>query len=498
MLQTKENASKESKNVGRKSRTKPTKKGVSKASHDIVNPPALLDFMMQGWKEPSRKLPAKVKGAEEFAARRKRLSGSFKGETLVIPTGHEKVRANDTNYRFRPGTDFFYLTGNNEADCVLVLTPKGRSGHTGILFVEPNPGRSEPTFFTDRHKGELWVGPRLGIEQSQHRYQVEECRPLGELKAFLKELKASRKYRVVRGIDEVVDRVLPRLKEADAELSAILSELRLIKNAGELRAIKNACGATLRGFEDIIAALPTAKNERDVEAAFSRRARVEGNDVGYNIIAASGANACILHWGENNARLNKRELLLVDAGVESHELYTADITRTLPMSGKFSKEQREIYDLVQDAQEAAFAAVKPGNMFLDPHWAAMRVLAEGLERLKLLPCSAEEALKPENQFYKRFTLHGTSHMLGMDVHDCSHARADFYRNGVLEPGMVLTIEPGLYFQNDDLTVPPRYRGIGVRIEDDVVVTTRGRRLLSADIPRTSEDVERWMKEVWAC
>ena len=469
----------------------------AKATHDIVNPPALLEFMMQGWKEPSRRLPARVKGALEFAARRKQVSKAFKGEALVIPTGHEKVRANDTNYRFRPGTDFFYLTGNNEADCVLVLNPKARGGHTAILFVEPNPGRSEPTFFTDRHKGELWVGPRLGIEQSKHRYQIDQCRPLGELKALLKELKAARKYRVVRGIDADVDRALPSRKEADAELSAVLSELRLVKSSDELRIIKKACGITKRGFEDIIRALPTAKNERDVEAAFNTRARVEGNDVGYNIIAASGSNACILHWGENNAKLRRRDLLLVDAGVESHELYTADITRTLPISGAFSKEQREIYDLVQDAQEAAFAAVKPGNRFLDPHWAAMRVLAEGLERLKLLPCSAEEALKPENQFYKRFTLHGTSHMLGMDVHDCAHARADFYRNGVLTEGMVLTIEPGLYFQNDDLTVPARYRGIGVRIEDDVAVTKTGRRLLSAEIPRTSTDVERWMKEVWA-
>jgi len=195
--------------------------------------------------------------------------------------------------------------------------------------------------------------------------------------------------------------------------------------------------------------------------------------------------------------LNKKELLLVDAGVESEQLYTADITRTIPMSGKYSKEQREIYDLVQDAQEAAFKAVKPGNEFLAPHWAAMTTLAHGLEGLGLLPCSAEEALKPENQFYKRFTLHGTSHMLGMDVHDCSHARPAAYRSAAFKPGMVLTIEPGLYFQTDDLTVPARYRGIGVRIEDDVVVTARGCRLLSKDIPRTSSDVEKWMREVWS-
>ena len=478
-------------------KTPAKKKTAGKASHDIATPPALLEFMMQGWKAASRRMPSRVKGFEEFAARRRQLSGLFKGETLVIPTGHEKVRANDTNFRFRPGTDFFFLTGNNEADCVLVLKPKSRGGHTSILFAEPNPGRSDPTFFTDRHKGELWVGPRLGIEQSKERYQVDRGQPLSELKAFLKEVKASGKHRLVRGVDPELDKQLPRRKEQDTEFSALLSEMRLIKSPRDLNTIKKACAATKRGFEDIIRSLKHARTERDIEAAFNARARIEGNDVGYNVIAAGGANACILHWNDNDARLNKKELLLVDAGVESEELYTADITRTLPMSGKFSKEQREIYDLVQEAQEAAFKAVKPGNEFLAPHWAAMTTLAHGLERLGLLPCSAEEALKPENQFYKRFTLHGTSHMLGMDVHDCSHARPAAYRSATFKPGMVLTIEPGLYFQTDDLTVPARYRGIGVRIEDDVVVTARGRRLLSQDIPRTSSDVEEWMREVWS-
>ena len=479
---------------------KRTKKPAGKASHDIVNPPALLDFMMTGWKDPSKKLPSKVKGDKEYVARRKCLSAMFKGETLVIATGHEKVRANDTNFRFRPATEFFYLTGNDEADCVLVLAAKSKGkskgGHVSILFAEPNPGRKDPTFFTDRHKGELWVGPRLGIEQSKYRYQVDECRPLTELPAFLKELKAKKKYRVVRGVDPAVDKVVPARKKEDAELIAVLSEMRLKKTTAELNVIKKACASTKRGFEDIIRSLKTAKTERDVEAAFNARARIEGNDVGYNVIAASGANACILHWNDNDAKLNKKELLLVDAGVESDQLYTADITRTIPMSGKFSKEQKEIYDLVQKAQQAAFAAIKPGAEFLAPHWAAMKTLAHGLDELNLLPCSAEESLKPENQFYKRYTLHGTSHMLGMDVHDCAHARAQTYRNGKLTEGMVLTVEPGLYFQNDDLLVPRRYRGIGVRIEDDVVVTKRGCRLLSQDIPRTSEDVEKWMQETW--
>jgi Xaa-Pro aminopeptidase len=223
---------------------------------------------------------------------------------------------------------------------------------------------------------------------------------------------------------------------------------------------------------------------------------MEGNDVGYGSIVASGAHACTLHWRQNDGKIKKGDLLLLDAGIEGNSLYTADITRTLPISGKFTKEQREIYDLVLAAQAAAFKKVRPGNDFMDPNKVAMEVLAAGLERLGILPTSAEEALKDENQFYKRYSLHNVSHMLGLDVHDCASARAETYKFGKLEAGMVLTVEPGLYFQLDDLTVPARYRGIGVRIEDDVVVTAKGFRNLSGDIPREAVEVERWMKSIW--
>jgi Xaa-Pro aminopeptidase len=224
---------------------------------------------------------------------------------------------------------------------------------------------------------------------------------------------------------------------------------------------------------------------------------VEGNDVGYNTIAASGANACILHWTKNDSGLKKGTLLLLDAGVEGNSLYTADITRKLPVSGKFSREQREIYELVLEAQRQAFLAVKPGNDFLQPNRVAMEVLAHGLERLGILPTSAEEALKEQHQFYKRYSLHNVSHMLGIDVHDCAKARMEAYKYGKLREGMVLTVEPGLYFQLDDQTVPQKYRGIGVRIEDDVVVTKKGCRILSSDIPRETKDVEAWISSVWA-
>ncbi|MBN1209889.1 MAG: aminopeptidase P family protein [Myxococcaceae bacterium] len=476
----------------------PSEPQAKPATHDTVPPPALLDFMMKQWKPSNRKLPPKLKHAEAFRARRRALSQLFPGETLVIPTGHEKVRANDTYYRFRPGTDFYYLTGNTEPDCVLVLQPKEGGGHTDILFVEPNPGRGDATFFTDRVKGELWVGPRLGVKESQARYGVDETRGLPELKDFLASLHGavSRPTRVLRGFSPKVDEVLPAQAEREKALAQALSEMRLLKDAQELRELQAAIDATQRGFEDVIASLKSPRTERTVEGIFNLRAREEGNDVGYGTIAASGAHACVLHWTRNDGPVKKGDLLLLDAGVEAHSLYTADITRTLPISGRFSKEQREIYELVLEAQAQALQAVKPGNDFMEPNRVAMRVLAEGLQRLGIL-ADAEEALKNEHQFYKRYSLHNVSHMLGLDVHDCALARQEVYKYGKLQPGMVLTVEPGLYFQTDDLTVPTRYRGIGVRIEDDVVVTARGCKVLSSAIPRTAKDVEAWMKRVWA-
>jgi Xaa-Pro aminopeptidase len=468
------------------------------ATHDTVPPPALLDFMVKRWKPSTRKAPPRLKHADAFLARRRALSQLFPGETLIVPTGHEKVRANDTYYRFRPGSDFYYLTGNTEPDCVLVLQPKEGGGHTDILFVEPNPGRSDATFFTDRVKGELWVGPRLGVKESQARFGVDEARGLPELKALLDGLHGavSRPTRVLRGFSPKVDEALPAQAERDKALAVALSEMRLLKDAQELRELQAAIDSTQRGFEDVIASLKTAKSERAVEGIFNLRARVEGNDVGYGTIAASGSHACVLHWTRNDGPLKKGDLLLLDAGVEGNTLYTADITRTLPISGRFSREQREIYELVLDAQVQAIKAVKPGNDFMEPNRVAMRVLAAGLERLGILP-SAEEALKDEHQFYKRYSLHNVSHMLGLDVHDCAQARQEAYKYGKLKAGMVLTVEPGLYFQTDDLTVPPRYRGIGVRIEDDVVVTAKGCKVLSDAIPRTVKDVEAWMKRIWA-
>ena len=483
--------------------TKGRGKAAPPASHDPATPPALLEFMVQRWKAPSGKLPPRVDGAKNFTARRDALSRKFPGELLVIPCGHEKIRANDTIYPFRAGTEFYYLTGNLEPDCVLVLEPvagKGKSGHTHVLYVEPNPGKVDATFFTDRHKGELWVGPRLGVPESKHRFGVDECRPIKDLATSLAKTLSTKPTRILRGFSDATEKAcasgLSVGADRDKELAEHLSEARLLKDALEVKELSKAIDSTKRGFDDVIARLRTAKSEREVEGVFFTRARTEGNDVGYGTIAASGDHACTLHWTKNDGALKKGDLMLLDAGVEATTLYTADVTRTLPLSGKFSKEQRMVYELVLEAQRQAFMEVKPGKDFLDPNRAAMRVLTEGLVRWGILTCTAAEALDPQKQLYRRYTLHNVSHMLGLDVHDCAKARAETYKFGKLEAGMVLTVEPGLYFQRDDLTVPHKFRGIGVRIEDDVLVTKGGCRILSEHIPSKTKDVEAWMKGIW--
>ncbi len=469
-------------------------KTVPKTSHDSKTPIKLIEFMMKQWRPQTRALPRPIPAAAAHARRRAALGALFPGESLVIPTGHEQTRSNDTVHRFRPGSDFFWLTGNLECDCVLVLKPDEDGFHHAILFVEPNPGRTNITFFTDRRKGELWVGPRLGVEQSKARFGVDEVLGLEALPEFLKELPRSR---VLRGLAPAVDLALPPIDDGsrDKGLAQAVAELRLIKDAAEIRELQKVIASTQRGFEDVIRSLAPGKTERHVEGVFNLRARVEGNDVGYGTIAAAGANACILHWTRNDSPVKSGQLLLVDAGVEGHQLYTADITRTIPVSGKFSPAQREIYALVCRAQAAAFTGVKPGNDFMEPNRRAMRVLAEGLIALGILRVPLEEALKEDAQLYKRWTLHNVSHMLGLDVHDCAKARDQVYRHGPLQPGMVLTVEPGLYFQPDDLSVPARYRGLGVRIEDDVLVTAKGMRNLSGSIPREPDEVEKWVRRI---
>src|SRR4051812_7067551 len=453
------------------------------ASHDPDRPAALLEFMTSGWAERPDATPAEEAGAPYRARRRAAVAERFPGEWIVVPTGGFKTRANDTEYRFRPGTEFAYLVGSDEPDAVLVIDGSGEA----VLYQAPIMDRSTPAFFTDRMYGELWVGPRPSLSATSARLGIE-TRPLEELDKL-----EGQAARVVRGYDTRVEGLFTNDEEQDKELSQFLSELRLVKDEHEVEQLQQAVDATIKGFEDVVRAMPSAvqTSERWIEGVFNLRARVEGNDTGYGSICAAGSHACILHWTDNDGPVRDGELVLLDMGVEGHELYTADVTRTLPVNGTWTPRQREVYALVYEAQEAALAACRPGADFLDPHRAAMRVLAHGLERMGVIE-DAEASLADDSQTYRRYTLHGVSHMLGIDVHDCAHARDEKYRKGPLEVGYVLTIEPGLYFQPDDLTVPEELRGIGVRIEDDVVVTEDGCRNLSAALPRHPDEVEAWM------
>ena len=464
-----------------------------RAAHDQLPPEALLEFMTRGWEASRPTAASPISGVDKYQERRQELSRRFPGMLIVVPAGVEKVRANDTTYLFRPGTDYLYLVGEGEPDEVLVMKPLEAGGHQAQIFTEPETDFSKSDFFTDRVKGVFWVGPGRGLEVTRQRLGVEAT-GLAELPQAVSGFDRGV---VLRGLDPKVDRLAADLAGPDQELVSQLSEMRLVKDPLEVELLGEACDLTRQGFEDVVRALPNARTERDIEVAFFARARAAGNDTGYSTIAAAGSHATILHWSRNDGEIRPGELLLLDAGVETNRYYTADVTRTMPISGRFSDVQRRVYQLVYDAQQAAFAAVKPGNEFLAPNRAAMRVLAQGLEAMSLLPVSAEESLEQDRQLHQRYTLHSVSHMLGLDVHDCARAREETYRQGNLEPGMVLTVEPGLYFQAHDLTVPQELRGIGVRIEDDVLVTEDGYRLLSVGLPSAPDELERWMKGIWA-
>jgi Xaa-Pro aminopeptidase len=455
-------------------------------------PRALFDQMTRDWDD--ERFDGSVHPAAPHAAvRRLTLAARFDGKTVVVPTGNFKVRANDTNYRFRPGTDFFYLTGCTESDAVLVIAP-GPNGPTATLYVAERRDKSTHEFFTDAHYGELWVGARRGVKEAEVFYDIETA-PLEHLDKDLNSLTEGTVI-TLRGFDATVDELLPACEE-DAELAKALSEMRLVKDDFEIAQLEGAIEITVRAFEDVVRALPetVGRTERVVEGVFNLRARLEGNETGYETIAATGSHATILHWVHNDGDVRAGNLLLLDAGVECLNLYTADVTRTMPINGKFSQSQRVVYELVYRAQAAAMAVVKPGVSFMAPNEAAMRVLAEGLVEMGILKTDVDEALRKDRQLHRRYTLHGVSHMLGLDVHDCANSRNETYL-GDLKEGYVLTIEPGLYFQANDLTVPVEYRGIGVRIEDDVLVTADGFRNLSAALPHSPDEVEQWMARVW--
>ncbi|BBH67131.1 Xaa-Pro aminopeptidase 1 [Actinoplanes sp. OR16] len=463
-------------------------------SHDPDFPEAFLQFMRSGWREdPLAVTP--LPEVPNYAKRRAALSEAFPGETLIIPSGNEKVRANDTDYTFRPGSDFFYLTGDRDPDSVLMLRPSG-SGHDAILFTRERNSKETDRFFRDRN-GELWIGRTHTLGEKSAELGIDTA-SLGHLGPVLAN-SAPGRTRVLRGLDANVDRAVlayepSRDKPRDRELAWVISELKLVKDEWEIAQLQDAIDATVRGFEDVARVLPADRpvRERLLEGVFGLRARHDGNDVGYTSIVGSGPHATILHWVRNTGLTTPGDLLLMDMGVEGDNLYTADVTRTVPVNGTFTPLQRQVYDIVHASQQAGMDAIRPGVKFKDVHLTCMRVLAEGLHDLGLLPVSVDEAMSENSTVYRRWTLHGFGHMLGIDVHDCAHARKENYRDGELKEGYVLTVEPGLYFQAEDELVPAELQGVGVRIEDDVLVTADGCKNLSAGLPRSSGEVEQWL------
>ncbi|GAA0290505.1 aminopeptidase P family protein [Streptomyces turgidiscabies] len=452
----------------------------------------LAENMKSGWADTELTGLEPIAQAPHTAARRAALSARFPGERLVIPAGNLKTRSNDTEYPFRASVEYAYLTGgrpDESAGGVLVLEPVD-GGHKATIYLLPRSDRENGEFWLSG-QGELWVGRRLSLTEAEQVYGIPAS-DVRELAGRLAE--ATGPVRVVRGFDAGIEAALTDkvTAEHDDELRVFLSEARLVKDEFEIGELQKAVDSTVRGFEDVVKVLDKAEatSERYIEGTFFLRARVEGNDVGYGSICAAGPHACTLHWVRNDGAVRSGDLLLLDAGVETHTYYTADVTRTLPINGTYTEIQKKIYDAVYDAQEAGIAAVRPGGKYRDFHDAAQRVLAERIVEWGLVEGPVERVL--ELGLQRRWTLHGTGHMLGMDVHDCAAARVESYVDGTLEPGMVLTVEPGLYFQADDLTVPVEYRGIGVRIEDDILVTEGGNRNLSAGLPRRSDEVEAWM------
>jgi Xaa-Pro aminopeptidase len=472
-------------------------------NYDAPMADSLKESIARDW-DPAPPMPhsAQPDVAPYTRLRRAALSAHYPGRLVVVPAGSLKVRANDTQYGFRAETAFTWLTGETEADAVLVLRPDG-AGHTATLYVAEYAQPGELGYFSSRSHGGVWVGNVPSVSATG-RVLAIDARPRAALRDDLAGYSDTDAV-VLSGIDPDVESLLPRGSEGD--LAQVLDELRLVKDDWEIARLQHACDITARGFADVVREIPRVldrpvRGERWLEGTFWRRARLEGNEVGYGSIVGSGAHATTLHWWRNHGALQSGQLLLADMGVETDALYTADVTRTMPLNGEWTPVQRRVYDAVREAQDAGIAEVKAGADFLAANRAAQWVLADHLHSWGVLPvpadvsCSAD-LQRPGAELHRRYTLHGVSHMLGIDVHDCARARDETYRDGTLAAGHVLTVEPGLYFQVNDRTVPAELRGIGVRIEDDIVVTDGAPVNLSASLPRDPDEIVAWMREVQA-
>lgn len=425
----------------------------------------------------------------EFAQRRGRLMRRLGPESAaVFVSGVEAVRNGDVEHPFRQTSTFYYLTGFEEPDAVAVLRP----GHDQpfVLFVRPH----DPDMA-------IWVGSRAGVEGAIERFGADEAYPIEELEARLPDLlKESRTLWFSLGSHPTVERVISRLVaarrsaaqrgapplEALRDPEPLVDELRLVKSNAELRALQQAVDVTGEGLEAAMRAARPGMHEYEVQAVLEAEYRRAGSTRdGFPTIVASGANACTLHYTTNRDRIEDGDLLLIDTGAE-WDYYSADVTRTFPANGTFSRAQRDVYDIVLEAQRRAIERIEPGVAFHDVHQEAVRVLVQGLVDFRVLKGDVDGLIEQER--YRPYYMHSTSHWLGLDVHDAgAYRRGD--RSVELRRGMVLTVEPGLYLAPGQRGVPRRLQGIGIRIEDDIAVTAKGRRTLSERIPSKPDDLE---------
>jgi Xaa-Pro aminopeptidase len=427
--------------------------------------------------------------AEMFAERRRTILERLPGAAMVLASAPEQVRSHDTHFRYRQDNDFYYLTGFPEPRSAAVLTP-GRTEAPYHLFVRPrDPER------------ETWDGKRAGVEGAARDYRAGATYPIDELAAKLPTLLETVDvlyFNLGRNpeMDHLVFDIVARLKASRArrgtgpveirDANAFLADFRLRKAGAELDRLRRACSITGLAHEAAMRATRAGMFEYEIEAVLDYTFRTNGAmGPGYDHIVAGGRNATILHYTENRDRLNDGDVLLIDAGCE-YDYYSADVTRTFPVGAAFSREQRAVYDIVLAAQKAAIAEVKPGRPFEAAHEASLRTLVEGLIRIGVLSGSVEERIA--DNAYKPFFMHRTGHWLGMDVHDMGLYVEDG-RSRRLEPGMVLTVEPGLYFGEWCGVTDERWKGIGVRIEDDVAVTETGCEILSANGVKEPDEIE---------
>ncbi|WP_115540955.1 aminopeptidase P N-terminal domain-containing protein [Xanthomonas campestris] len=428
-------------------------------------------------------------GAAEYARRRKQLM-QMAGEQaiLILPAAPERVRSHDTHYPYRQDSDFWYLSGFPEPEAVLVLVPGRKHGET-ILFCRERDAERE-----------AWDGPRAGQEGAVAQYGMDDAYPIDDVDEILPGLLEGRSrvyYHFGRDVDFDLKLIgwLKRVREQVRhgaqppheflELGHLLHEQRLFKSRDEIALMQQAADISVRAHRAAMQLACPGVHEYQLQAEIEREFRAADAWPAYGSIVGTGSNACVLHYRANNARSRDGELVLVDAGAE-YRGYAADITRTFPVNGRFSAAQRALHDLVGAAQAAALAQARPGIAYEAGHLAAVQTLTEGLLRLGLLKGTLERNLAEGH--YKRFYRHKTGHWLGLDVHDVGEYRLAG-ESRLLEPGMVFTIEPGLYVSADDTSVDAKWRGIGIRTEDNVLITADGHRVLTDALARSADEIE---------